>query len=52
MKHVVFIFANDITFLQKDGNSIPTVRSKISLDSVRFLVINTIKRSLCRIVSR
>lgn len=54
MKHVkqsakaVFIFADDITFLQNNGSSIPTVRSKIRLDSVRFLVIN----ALCRIVSR
>jgi len=54
MKHVkqsakvVFIFADDITFLQKNGSSIPTVRSKISLDSVRFLVINSIKRSLLK----
>jgi hypothetical protein len=52
MKHVkqsakvVFIFADDITLLQQDGSSIPTVRSKISLDLLRFLVVNAIKRSL------
>jgi hypothetical protein len=52
MKHVkqsakaVFIFADDITLLQNDGSAIPTVRSKISLGLLHFLVISAIKQSL------